>query len=37
MSNTTISKTFLFAAPRETVWAFLTEKEKVSQAIMKVL
>ena len=31
MSNTTITKTCFFAAPREKVWAFLTEKEKLAQ------
>jgi len=31
MSNTTIRKTVFFAASRETVWAFLTEKEKLAQ------
>ena len=31
MSNTTINKTCFFAAPRETVWAFLTEKDKLAQ------
>jgi len=28
---TTISKTVFFNAPRETVWAFLTRKEKLAQ------
>jgi len=31
MSNTTINKTCIFDASRETVWAFLTEKEKLAQ------
>jgi len=31
MSNTTINKACFFAAPRETVWAFLTEKDKLAQ------
>lgn len=31
MSNTTINKSCFFAAPRETVWAFLTEKDKLAQ------
>lgn len=31
MSNTTISKTYVFAASRETVWSFLTEKDKLAQ------
>ena len=31
MSNTTITKTFFFAASRETVWSFLTEKDKLAQ------
>ena len=30
MSNTTITKTVFFKAPPETVWAFLTEKEKLA-------
>ena len=30
-SNTTINKSCFFAAPRETVWAFLTEKDKLAQ------
>jgi len=30
-SNTTISKSYFFAATRETVWSFLTEKEKLAQ------
>ena len=31
MSNTTLSKTTLFDAPPETVWSFLTEKDKLAQ------
>ena len=31
MSNTTINKSCFFAASRETVWAFLTEKDKLAQ------
>jgi len=31
MSDTTIKKACFFAAPRETVWAFLTEKDKLAQ------
>ena len=31
MSNTTLTKTFIFAASRETVWSFLTEKDKLAQ------
>jgi uncharacterized protein YndB with AHSA1/START domain len=31
MSNATLVKTFIFAAPRETVWSFLTEKDKLAQ------
>ena len=31
MSNTTIIKTCFFSAPRETVWSFLTEKDKLAQ------
>lgn len=31
MSNTTINKTCFFAAPCETVWAFLTEKDKLAK------
>lgn len=31
MSNTSINKSCFFAAPRETVWAFLTEKDKLAQ------
>lgn len=31
MSNTTITKTCFFAASRETVWSFLTEKDKLAQ------
>jgi len=30
-SNTTINKTCFFATSRETVWAFLTEKDKLAQ------
>lgn len=30
MTNSTITKSVFFAAPRETVWAFLTEKEKLA-------
>lgn len=31
MSNTTIIKTCFFATTRETVWSFLTEKDKLAQ------
>lgn len=31
MSSTTIIKTCFFSAPRETVWSFLTEKDKLAQ------
>lgn len=31
MSNATINKTCFFAASRETVWSFLTEKDKLAQ------
>ena len=31
MSDTTLIKTYIFAASRETVWSFLTEKEKLAQ------
>lgn len=31
MTNTTLTKTFVFAASRETVWSFLTEKEKLAK------
>lgn len=31
MSDTTINKSCFLAAPRETVWAFLTEKDKLAQ------
>jgi len=31
MSNTTLTKTFIFAAARETVWSFLTEKDKLEK------
>ncbi|MCP4382504.1 MAG: SRPBCC domain-containing protein [Hyphomicrobiales bacterium] len=31
MSEATITKTAFFDAPRETVWAFLTEKEKLAR------
>ena len=31
MSNTTINKSCFFAASRETVWAYLTEKDKLAQ------
>lgn len=31
MSNTTINKSCFFAASRETVWAFLTDKDKLAQ------
>ena len=31
MSNTTIIKTCFFSVPRETVWSFLTEKDKLGQ------
>jgi len=31
MNNSTITKTAFFAAPRETLWAFLTESEKLAQ------
>ncbi len=31
MTNSTITKTVFFDAPRETVWAFLTEREKLAQ------
>jgi len=30
MPNTTLVKTFIFAASRETVWSFLTEKDKLA-------
>lgn len=30
MTNTTIIKTVFFAAPRESVWAFITQKEKLA-------
>lgn len=31
MNNSTITKTAFFAVPRETVWAFLTEADKLAQ------
>ena len=31
MTDATIVKTVFFPAPRETVWAFLTEKDKLAQ------
>jgi len=31
MSSTTINKSCFFAASRETVWSFLTEKDKLAQ------
>ena len=31
MSNATLIKTFIFATSRETVWSFLTEKDKLAQ------
>ncbi len=31
MTDPIINKSIFFAAPRETVWAFLTEKDKLSQ------
>ena len=31
MSNTTLTKTYFFAASRETVWSFLTEKDKLEK------
>jgi len=31
MSDTAITKSVFFTAPRETVWAFLTEKDKLAQ------
>ncbi len=31
MSSTTLTKTFIFAASRETIWSFLTEKDKLAQ------
>jgi len=31
MSTTTITKTVFFAASRETVWAFLTDKDKLGE------
>lgn len=31
MSDTTITKTVFFATSRETVWSFLTEKDKLAQ------
>jgi len=31
MTDATIIKTAFFAAPRDTVWAFLTEKDKLAQ------
>lgn len=31
MTGTTIVKTLFFSAPRETVWAFLTEKDKLAK------
>ena len=31
MSNSTLIKTFIFATSRETVWSFLTEKDKLAQ------
>ncbi len=31
MSNTTISKSIFFSASRETVWAYLTEKDKLGE------
>lgn len=30
MTTTTITKTVFFAAPRETVWAFITQKDKLA-------
>jgi len=31
MSDTTLIKTFIFTATRETIWSFLTEKDKLAQ------
>ncbi len=31
MADTTINKSIFVAAPRETVWAYLTEKEKLAE------
>jgi len=31
MTDTTLTKTYVFAATRETVWSFLTEKDKLAQ------
>lgn len=31
MPDTTLTKTFIFAASRETVWSFLTKKDKLAQ------
>jgi len=31
MTTTTINKTVFFNASRETVWAYLTEKDKLAQ------
>ncbi len=31
MTNTTITKTYFFSTSRETVWSFLTEKDKLAQ------
>ncbi len=31
MADATITKTVVLAAPRETVWAFLTDKEKLAE------
>jgi len=30
MSDSTIVKTVFFTAPRETVWSFLTDKDKLA-------
>ena len=31
MTDATLTKSVIFAAPRETVWAFLTDKDKLAQ------
>jgi len=31
MNTTTITKSIFFNAPRETVWAFLTDKDKLGE------
>ena len=31
MSDSTLTKTVIFDAPRQTVWAFLTQKDKLAQ------